>query len=74
MGFAGVAMFRASGNVVFAGEAQPADDVRERIESGSGAGARGPAAGVDRTAAEVDVIAAATPFETERLQSSAGKR
>ncbi len=73
MGFAEVATFRASGNVVFAGEAQPADDVRERIESGLEQALGYAVPAFIRTAAEVHAIAAATPFETERLQSSAGK-
>ncbi|MGO9322005.1 MAG: DUF1697 domain-containing protein [Solirubrobacteraceae bacterium] len=73
MGFAEVATFRASGNVVFAGEARPPEEVRERIEEGL-ADALGYAVPTFvRTAAEVQAIAAAAPFEEERLRSSAGK-
>jgi uncharacterized protein (DUF1697 family) len=73
MGFADVASFRASGNVVFAGKAQPPDAVKERIEAGL-EGLLGYAVPTFvRTAAEVRAIATATPFESKQLQSSAGK-
>jgi uncharacterized protein (DUF1697 family) len=73
MGFADVATFRASGNVVFAGKAQPPDAVKERIETGLEKLLGYAVPTFVRTAAEVQAIAAATPFETERLQRSAGK-
>jgi uncharacterized protein (DUF1697 family) len=73
MGFADVATFRASGNVVFAGEAQPPEAVRERIETGLAEALGYAVPTFVRTAAEVHAIAAATPFESARLQSSAGK-
>jgi uncharacterized protein (DUF1697 family) len=73
MGFADVATFRASGNVVFAGKAQPPDVVRELIEAGLEDLLGYAVPTFVRTAAEVQAIAAATPFEAERLQSSAGK-
>jgi uncharacterized protein (DUF1697 family) len=73
MGFAEVTTFRASGNVVFAGEAKPPQAVRKRIEAGL-ADALGYAVPTFvRTAAEVHAIAAATPFEAKRVSSSAGK-
>jgi uncharacterized protein (DUF1697 family) len=73
MGFTDVETFRASGNVVFAGEAQPPDVVKERIEVGL-ADALGYAVPTFvRSAAEVQAIAAATPFEAQRVSSSAGK-
>jgi uncharacterized protein (DUF1697 family) len=73
MGFADVATFRASGNVVFAGKAQPPDAVKERIETGLEKLLGYAVPTFVRTAAEVQAIAAATPFETERLQRSAGR-
>jgi uncharacterized protein (DUF1697 family) len=73
MGFAEVATFRASGNVVFAGDAQPADAVGERIEIGLAELLGYTVPTFVRTAAEVQAIAAATPFAPERLQGSAGK-
>jgi len=72
MGFAEVATFRASGNVVFAGEAQPPETVRERIEEGLAAALGYAVPTFIRTAAEVSAIAAAAPFDAERLRS-AGK-
>jgi uncharacterized protein (DUF1697 family) len=72
MGFADVATFRASGNVVFAGVAQPLDQVRARIEDGL-ADALGYAVPTFiRAADEVRAIAASTPFSPERLRC-AGK-
>jgi uncharacterized protein (DUF1697 family) len=73
MGFADVATFRASGNVVFAGKAQPPDAVKQRIEAGLEKLLGYAVPTFVRTAAEVHAIAAATPFAPERLQSSAGK-
>jgi uncharacterized protein (DUF1697 family) len=73
MGFADVATFRASGNVVFAGEARPPEDLRARIEAGLAKSLGYAVPTFVRTAAEVQAIAAATPFEAERLRSSAGK-
>jgi len=73
MGFAEVATFRASGNVVFAGEEQPPKTVRERIEAGLQAALGYAVPTFIRTAAEVTSIAAAAPFEAERLRGSAGK-
>jgi uncharacterized protein (DUF1697 family) len=73
MGFAEVATFRASGNVVFAGKAQPQDAVKQRIETGLEELLGYPVPTFVRTAAEVQAIAAATPFETGQLQRSAGK-
>ncbi|MGD0453905.1 MAG: DUF1697 domain-containing protein [Solirubrobacteraceae bacterium] len=73
MGFAEVATFRASGNVVFAGEARPPEQVQEQIEDGLAAALGYAVPTFIRTAAEVHAIAAAAPFEQERLRSSAGK-
>jgi uncharacterized protein (DUF1697 family) len=73
MGFAEVATFRASGNVVFAGEAKPPEHVRERIEDGLAKSLGYAVPAFVRTAAEVRAVAAATPFEAQRVNSSAGK-
>jgi uncharacterized protein (DUF1697 family) len=73
MGLAEVATFRASGNVVFAGDARPPDAVRRRIESGLAELLGYETPTFVRTAAEVRALAAATPFAPERLHSSAGK-
>jgi uncharacterized protein (DUF1697 family) len=73
MGFVEVATFRASGNVVFAGSARPPDEVREQIEAGLAQALGYAVLTFVRTAAEVQAIAAATPFDAERLGSSAGK-
>jgi uncharacterized protein (DUF1697 family) len=72
MGFTDVASFRASGNVVFAGAAQPQAAVRERIERGLQAALGYAVPTFVRTAAEVTAIAAAQPFDVERLRT-AGK-
>ena len=72
MGFADVATFRASGNVVFAGDAQAPDVVRERIEQGLEAALGYAVPTFVRSAAEVRTIAAMQPFEAERLHG-AGK-
>ncbi len=73
MGFTQVASFRASGNVVFAGERRRAQDVRERIEEGLAEALGYAVPAFVRTAAEVHAIAAAAPFEPERLRGSAGR-
>ncbi len=72
MGFADVATFRASGNVVFAGKAQPPEKLRARIEAGLAESLGYAVPTFVRTAAEVHAIAAATPFAAERLRM-AGK-
>jgi uncharacterized protein (DUF1697 family) len=72
MGFTDVASFRASGNVVFAGAAQPEEAVRERIERGLQAALGYAVPTFVRTAAEVTAIAATRPFDAERLRT-AGK-
>jgi uncharacterized protein (DUF1697 family) len=72
LGFAEVATFRASGNVVFAGEAQPEEAVRERIERGLEQALGYAVPTFVRTAAEVRAIAAAKPFDERRLRA-AGK-
>jgi uncharacterized protein (DUF1697 family) len=72
MGFAEVATFRASGNVVFAGVAEPLEQVRARIEDGLADALGYSVPAFIRAAGEVRAIAASTPFTAERLRS-AGK-
>lgn len=78
MGFADVATFRASGNVAFTADGsevgqRAVQNLRERIEMGL-ADALGYAVPTFiRDAAAVRAIAAATPFDRERLSRSAGK-
>jgi uncharacterized protein (DUF1697 family) len=73
MGFADVATFRASGNVVFAAEDHAPEQVRERIEQGLAAALGYTVPTFIRTGAEVRTIAAHEPFPRERVQASAGK-
>ncbi len=73
MGFSAVASFRASGNVVFAADGQRAEALRERIEVGLAESLGYAAPTFIREAAEVRAIAAAAPFDAERLRASAGK-
>ena len=77
LGFADVASFRASGNVVFAADRQAgrasAEELRERIEQGLAEALGYAVPTFVRAAAEVRAIAAAAPFAPERLQGSAGK-
>jgi uncharacterized protein (DUF1697 family) len=73
MGFAEVASFRASGNVIFAAPAGPADDVAARIERGLAE-----ALGYDvptfiRSSAQMRTIAGSQPFTPDQLAASAGK-
>jgi uncharacterized protein (DUF1697 family) len=72
MGFGGVQTFRASGNVVFEGERRPPEQVREQIEIGLAESLGYAVPTFIRAAAEVRGIAAAAPFEAERLRT-AGK-
>jgi uncharacterized protein (DUF1697 family) len=73
MGFLDVASFRASGNVVFAGEGARPQELRARIEEGL-AGLLGYAVpAFVRSAAEVRAMAASEPFPAARLAASKGK-
>lgn len=73
MGFAEVASFRASGNVVFAGKNQPDDMVAARIERGLEEALGYAVPTFIRAAGEVREIAAQEPFERERVEASTGK-
>jgi len=73
MGFVDVATFRASGNVVFAGEQARPEDVRRRIEEGL-SGLLGYAVpAFVRTSAEVRAIAAKQAFPPAQVSASKGK-
>jgi uncharacterized protein (DUF1697 family) len=73
MGFAAVATFRASGNVVFAGARESAEELAARIEQGLAAALGYAVPTFVRSAAEVHAIAAAAPFAPEQLSGSQGK-
>ncbi len=73
MGFADVASFRASGNVVFAGKAADPADVRTRIEEGLAELLGYAVPTYIRSSEEVLRIAATQPFTPEQLSASNGK-
>jgi uncharacterized protein (DUF1697 family) len=73
LGFREVATFRASGNVVFAGEARPPAQVRRKIEAGLQEALGYGVPTFIRTAAELEEIAGRHPFAPGLLQASAGK-
>jgi len=73
MGFAEVATFRASGNVVFAAEREPPDAVEARIETELAELLGYAVPTFIRSDAEMRAIAAHEPFATERVHASAGK-
>ena len=73
MGFADVATFRASGNVVFAADAEAAAGLSERIEAGLADSLGYAVPTFIRDAAEIRAIAATTPFDPERVRGSTGK-
>lgn len=73
MGFREVAIFRASGNVIFAGEKQSDDAVAKRIEAGLEKALGYAVPTFIRAADEVRAIAAAEPFEREQMEASSGK-
>jgi uncharacterized protein (DUF1697 family) len=73
LGFAEVATFRASGNVVFAGDARPPAKVRASIEAGLRDRLGYAVPSFIRDSDQLRAIAAAQPFEPELLRRSAGK-
>ena len=74
LGFEDVATFRASGNVVFAGERGGGEAaLGERIEAGLGKGLGYGVAVFLRSAAEVAAIAARAPFPAKAIAASKGK-
>ncbi len=73
LGFAEVATFRASGNVVFAGETRSPDVVRGHIEEGLESLLGYAVPTFIRADTEVHAIAELQPFAAERVRGSAGK-
>lgn len=73
MGFADVATFRASGNVVFAGEATRPEAVRARIEKGLAELLGYAVPAFIRSAEEVRKVAARQPFPAKDVEASKGK-
>src|ERR1700689_4699500 len=73
LGFSDLATFRASGNVVFAGEAAKPQDVRARIERGLMELLGYEVPTFIRNAREIKAIAAERPFTPKQLAASKGK-
>ncbi len=73
MGFREVASFRASGNVVFAGDERTAQEVEAHIQDGLQAALGYAVPTFIRSAAQVRAIAAMKPFAAEHLEVSNGK-
>ncbi len=73
MGFAEVATFRASGNVIFAAEQPSPAALARRIEEGLAEALGYAVPTFVRAGAEVRTIAAVQPFAAERVRASAGK-
>jgi uncharacterized protein (DUF1697 family) len=73
MGFSEVAVFRASGNVVFAAEHQTPSALTERIEAGLTASLGYDVVTFLRSESEVRAMAEYEPFDRAALESSDGK-
>jgi uncharacterized protein (DUF1697 family) len=73
MGFAEVATFRASGNVVVAAEDQPPDRLATRIEQGLAAALGYEVPTFIRDMPQMQAIAAMQPFGVDRVGLSGGK-
>jgi uncharacterized protein (DUF1697 family) len=73
LGFADVACFRASGNVVFAAEDASEVKLTEQIETGLGEALGYEVPVFLRSAAELSALAAHEPFEAGALKASKGK-
>jgi len=73
MGFSDVASFRASGNVVFAAQAEPPEDVARRIERGLVAALGYEVPTFIRSTEQMQAMAALQPFADEQVAASAGK-
>lgn len=73
LGFAEVACFRASGNVIFAAESGDEAVLGERIEVGLGAALGYEVPVFLRSFAELRAVAAHEPFDVEALRASKGK-
>jgi uncharacterized protein (DUF1697 family) len=73
MGFSDVASFRASGNVVFAAQAEPPEDVARRIEQGLVAALGYEVPTFIRSTEQMQAMAALQPFADQQVAASAGK-
>jgi uncharacterized protein (DUF1697 family) len=73
MGFSDVKSFRASGNVVFAGDERTPQEVQTHIQDGLQAELGYAVPTFIRSAAEVLAIAAMKPFTAKQLEASNGK-
>jgi len=73
MGFGDVASFRASGNVIFAAEDSPPEQLGPRIATGLQAALGYAVPTYVRSAQEVRAIAAMQPFASEHVRASTGK-
>lgn len=73
LGFAKVATFRASGNVIFAGRARSDNAVARRIEEGLQEALGYAVPTFIRSAVEVRAIAGGRPFAAKLLDASKGK-
>jgi len=73
LGFAGVATFRASGNVVFESDRKSEAALVETIETGLAEGLGYDVPVFLRSGAEVAAIAAQEPFDAKRVATSRGK-
>jgi len=73
LGFSEVATFRASGNVVFAGDTRPPEAVEAHIEEGLASLLGYAVPTFIRAEDEVRAIAARQPFAAERVAGSAGR-
>ncbi len=73
MGFAEVASFRASGNVVFAADSRGPAELQQQIEHGLERALGYAVPTFIRSAAQMRTIAAASPFDDSELRASTGK-
>jgi uncharacterized protein (DUF1697 family) len=73
LGFAEVATFRASGNVVFAADERSPQEVTEHVEQGLAALLGYAVPTFIRADSEVRAIAAFEPFAPERVRAAGGK-
>jgi uncharacterized protein (DUF1697 family) len=73
LGFADVACFRASGNVVFAAKGEGEAKLRGQIEAGLGEALGYEVPVFLRSAAELSALAAHEPFDPAAIEASKGK-
>src|SRR5580700_3363678 len=73
LGFAEVATFRASGNVVFAADGRTPQEVTEHVEQGLASLLGYAVPTFIRADSEVRAIAAYEPFAPERVRAAGGK-